>query len=291
MSLAIIINPVSGGGGDRGRERADRARAALAAAGTEGEIFLSERRGHARELAAAAVARGATVVASWGGDGTMNEVASAMVGTRASLALIPSGSGNGLARTLGVSLDPIRALIDACRATPRTIDAGRCGVDWFFSVAGVGLDEHVASAFDRAGNSRRGLITYVGLSMRALATYVPRHYTIDGQRTARPALLVTMANAREFGNGALIAPAARLDDGLLDLVVVQESSRLASILALPRLFTGGIGNVRGVSMRQTRRVVIEDERPIPYHLDGEPKAGRATLELSVHPSVLRVSVR
>lgn len=291
MSLAIIINPVSGGGGDRGRERAARARAALAAVGEAGEIFLSERRGHARELAAAAILRGATIVASWGGDGTMNEVASAVVGTSASLSIIPSGSGNGLARTLGVSLDPVRALHDACRATPRAIDAGRCGADWFFSLAGIGLDEHVAAAFDRAGNSRRGLITYVLMSAGALATYVPRRYTIDGTRTALPALLVTVANAREFGNGALIAPAARVDDGLLDLVVVEESSRLASVLALPRLFTGGIGSVRGVAMRQARNVVIEDEHPIPYHLDGEPQSGASRLELSVHPSVLRVSVR
>jgi diacylglycerol kinase (ATP) len=290
LPLAIIINPVSGGG-DRGRERAARAVAALASAGVEGEVFLSERRGHARALAVAAVARGASVVVSWGGDGTMNEVASALVGTSASLALIPSGSGNGLARTLNVSSDPVQAILDAHRATPLSIDAGRCGGDWFFSIAGVGLDAHVAAAFDRAGSARRGFATYLWMSALALATYTPRSYTVDGVRTASPALLIAVANARQFGNGALIAPLARLDDGLLDLVVVQERSRLGSLLALPRLFTGGIARARGVSTLQTARVVIEDDRPIPYHLDGEPRAGATRLEMVVHPSVLRVSVR
>lgn len=291
MPLAIIINPVSGGGGDRGRARAGRAQAALAAAGVEGEVFLSERRGHARSLAAAAVARGASVVVSWGGDGTMNEVASALVGTPASLALIPSGSGNGLARTLKVAADPARAILDAHRATPRAIDAGRCGHDWFFSIAGVGLDAYVAARFDRSGHSRRGFATYVRMSVHALATYTPRSYRVDGERTVHPALLVTVANAREFGNGALIAPGARLDDGLLDLVVVEERSRLRSLLALPRLFTGGIARASGVSTRRIERVVIEDDRPIPYHLDGEPKAAATRLEMVVHPSALRVSVR
>jgi len=289
--VVIIINPVSGGGRDQGRERAARARTALQAINQRPEIYISERRGHARELAAAAVARGATLVCAWGGDGTMNEVGSALVNTPAALALIPSGSGNGLARTLGVSLDPIRAMSDACRATPRAIDAGQCNDDWFFSVAGVGFDAYVAAGFERAGATRRGLFTYIRVAAWGLVGYVPRSYIVDGVRTGRPALLVTVANAAQFGNGAWIAPDARVDDGQLDLVIAEERSRFASLRAVPRLFTKTIGRAAGVSTRSVTHVTIEDDEPIPYHVDGEPRPGSRRLDMTVRPAVLRISVR
>src|SRR4051812_24367752 len=117
MFLALIINPISGGGrAGEGRVRAERAAAALTAHGLDGEIFVTERRGHGHDLARRAVARGAAMVVAWGGDGTVNEVASALVGTESALAIVPSGSGNGLARALGVSRDPTRAIGDACHA-------------------------------------------------------------------------------------------------------------------------------------------------------------------------------
>jgi diacylglycerol kinase family enzyme len=100
---------------------------------------------------------------------------------------------------------------------------------------------------------------------------------------------VTVANSCQFGNGALIAPEARVDDGFLDLVVVEERSRLSSILALPRLFSGSIGRVSGVSMRKVTRTVIEGETPVLYHLDGEPKPAAARLEVEVQPAVLRIA--
>lgn len=287
----MIINPVSGGGLHRGRERAAQAASALASVGLSADIVLTDRRGHARELAATAVARGVTLVCAWGGDGTMNEVASALVRSPASLGLIPAGSGNGLARTLGVAPDPTQAIVDACRATPQIIDAGQCEGEWFFSVAGIGFDAHVATGFDAAGLGRRGLSTYVRVAARSFLTYRARAYTIDGVRTARPALLVTVANSAQFGNGAWIAPHARVDDGHLDLVVVEERHRLASLWALPRLFTRTVDRVPGVSIRPVTRVVIEDGQPFPYHLDGEPKQPATRLTMEVRPGALRVSVR
>lgn len=291
MSCAVIINPVSGGGRHRGRERAARAASALASIGLSAEILLSERRGHARELAAGAVARGATLICAWGGDGTMNEVASAVVRSPAALGLIPAGSGNGLARTLGVARDPTQAIVEACRATPRPIDAGQCQNEWFFSVAGVGFDAHVAAGFDAAGLGRRGFATYLRVGAGAFLTYRARPYTVDGVPTARPALLVTVANSAQFGNGAWIAPHARVDDGRLDLVIVEERHRLASLWALPRLFTKTIDRVPGVSIRRVTRTVIENDRPFLYHLDGEPKLPATRLVMEIQPGALRVSVR
>jgi diacylglycerol kinase (ATP) len=292
MALAIIINPISGGGrpGD-GRIRAERAAAALLTHGLDGEIFVTERRGHGHDLAQRAAARGVALVVAWGGDGTVNEVASALVRTTTSLAIVPSGSGNGLARALGISRDPARAISEAAHAVPRTIDAGQCENRWFFSVAGIGFDAHVADCFDRSTTGRRGLSTYARITLRELIGYRPAAYRLDGQPTGRPALLVTVANSSQFGNGATIAPRARLDDGLLDVVVFEETSRLATMLSMPRLFTGGVERVRGVSSRQIERITIEAAHPMIYHLDGEPRQGGQRLDFAVAPAVLRVSVR
>jgi YegS/Rv2252/BmrU family lipid kinase len=291
LATAIIINPVSGGGAAGCVERMRQATDALSRTRIQAEVFVSERRGHARELAAGAVGRGADLVIAWGGDGTVHEVASALVGTPAALGIVPSGSGNGLARTLGVARRPAVAIAEAVGGTRRPIDAGVCNGEMFFSVAGVGFDAHVAAVFDRSRGGRRGLSTYVRVSMRELLTYEARHYTIDGVRTSRPALLLTAANSAQFGNGARIAPEARLDDGLLDLVTVEESSRLASVCAVPRLFTGGIARVKGVSIRRVRSVAIAGGPPLVYHLDGEPRRGDGLLDIAVRPGALMVSVR
>ena len=265
----------------------------LTSCGEDGEIFVTERKGHARELAAGAVARGARLVVAWGGDGTVNEVASALAFTRAALAIVPSGSGNGLARELGIARQPDRAILQAVAATPRPIDAGELGGRMFFSVAGVGFDAHVAACFDRDLGGRRGLVGYARITMRELFSYRAGDYRISGdvQRVARRAILVTLANSAQFGNGARIAPAARVDDGQLDLVVFEESSRMATVCGLPRLFTGGAGRLRGVSIQHVGAVTIESDSPMTFHVDGEPAAGPARIDARVLPGALLVSVR
>jgi diacylglycerol kinase family enzyme len=291
MSVAIIVNPLSGGSTPaNGRRRAELASAMLAGCGEEGGVFLTDRRGHAGELAAAAVRRGARLVIAWGGDGTVNEVGSALVFSPTALGIVPSGSGNGLARELRVDRRPDRAIAQALRAVPRLIDAGELGGRMFFSVAGLGFDAHVAACFDRDSGGRRGLSTYARLTLREMWGYEAGDYRVDGLDVRR-ALLLTIANSGQFGNGARIAPLARLDDGRLDLVIFEETSRLSAVLAIPRLFVGGFERVKGVSMRQIERASIAADRPMVYHVDGEPVQGGETLEARIHPSALRVAVR
>src|SRR6266446_5933231 len=232
MSVTIIINPISGGASpEQARARAQLASAAVDKHGDPAEVFVTEGRGHARELAKAAVRRGTRLVISWGGDGTLNEVASALAFQEdVPLGLVPAGSGNGFARELGVSVRPERAIADAIRAEPRAIDLGEVGDRLIVNVAGFGLDAHVAGEFDKRGG-RRGFAGYVAIAARALITYVPQTYTITSAedcRTSR-AVLVTVANSAQFGNGARIAPRALLDDGLLDLVVVEERARWRTV--------------------------------------------------------------
>jgi diacylglycerol kinase (ATP) len=291
MSVAIIVNPLSGGATPaKGRRRAEIAAEMLAQSGEDGDVFVTDRRGHARELAAAALKRGARLVIAWGGDGTVNEVGSSLVFGPASLGIVPSGSGNGLARELGVDRRPDRAIADSLRATPRLIDAGEIGGRMFFNIAGLGFDAHVAACFDRDSTGRRGLSTYARLTWREMWSYQTGNYRV-GETEVKRGLLVTIANSGQFGNGARIAPAARLDDGLLDLVVFEETSRLAAIATIPRLFVGGFDRVKGVSVRQIERLAIVGDRPIAFHVDGEPVEGGNTLEVCVHPLALRVAVR
>jgi diacylglycerol kinase family enzyme len=311
--VTVIINPVAGGRRpDAARKLAETASATLTAAGQDWEVLVTERRGHAGELARRARGRGARLVVAWGGDGTVNEVASELAFSDTPLAIVPSGSGNGLARELGVARQPRQALTEALTAAPRRIDAGELGGRLFFNVAGVGFDAHIASCFDRDA-IHRGLAQYLRISLRELLAYEPAIYRIrhngsaatrevvdhgnagnvrGGESTsARRALLVTLANSSQFGNGACIAPGACLDDGKLDLVVFEEVSRLATFRALPRLFTGHVTRARGFSVEQVVQATIEGEREMTFHVDGEPVADGTVLQARVHPAALLVRVR
>lgn len=286
--LSIIINPVSGGASRAvARARVEQATSYLASLAQQGEVHLTEHRGHAHALATAAVASGAERVIAWGGDGTVNEVASALVNTRVTLGIIPAGSGNGLARELRLPSASDAAIHRACTASARTIDAGTVDNRWFFSIAGIGFDAHVAAAFDRDGG-RRGLAGYVRMTARELLRYTSRSYSVDGAPPRR-ALLVTFANTTQFGNGARIAPRALLDDGLLDLVIFEERTRLSTILGLPRLFTGHVDRVHGVSMTKVAASVIRCDDAMLFHVDGEPCQGGTSLSIRVHRAALSVA--
>jgi len=289
-SVAIIINPIAGGA--RLSAAAENARLAQAIAdgfSVPAEVFVTERAGHARDLAKAAAGRGARLVMAWGGDGTINEVASALVGTDVALGIVPAGSGNGLARELGIDPRPRRAIADALQRTPRPIDVGEVEGRYFVNTAGVGFDAHVASRF--ASARRRGFLGYANITARALASYIPLSYriTIAGATREVRAILVTLANSAQFGNGALIAPGARVDDGELDLVVIEERSRFRTICGLPRLFNGTVSRITGCRITRLREVTIEADAPLTYHVDGEPVLGGATLRARVHPRALRVA--
>ena len=256
-------------------------------------MFVTERAGHARELTKAAVARGARLVMAWGGDGTINEVASALAFGEVPLGIVPAGSGNGLARQLGISSRPSEAIRHAISAEPRAIDVGEVADRMFVNLAGIGFDAHIASRFNEH-SGRRGLRTYARLSARALLSYVPANYTITpdgaGQAICVRAVIITIANSPEFGNGAIIAPGARIDDGLLDLVVMEERSRLRTIAQLPRLFQGTVDRAPGCSIRKIARATIECDQPMTFHVDGEPVAGGTSLRIRVHPGALYVAV-
>ncbi len=292
--VAVIINPISGTGGRLhvARDRAELAASLIAGRGYESQIFITERPGHGRELASAALAQGASLVLAWGGDGTVNEVGSALAFRDAALAIVPSGSGNGLARELRIPFDPVSAIDVALRGRERRIDAGELDGRLFFNVAGIGLDACVAHRFAADGLVHRGFRRYATITVRELFTYKPDYHTIvtDGRTVRARTLLIAIANARQYGNGALIAPEAQLDDGRLDVVVVPALSPLAALVQVPRMFSGRIATVPGVTMSSAVDIQVTSGQPVLYHVDGEPHTGAAVVAARPWPAALRVVV-
>lgn len=292
--VAVIINPISGTNGrlQLARDRAELAASLMAGRGLDGQVFITERPGHAHELASAALAQGASLVIAWGGDGTVNEVGSALAFRDATLGVIPSGSGNGLARELRIPFDPAGALDVALKGREIRIDAGELDRHLFFNVAGIGLDARVAHRFAANGLTRRGFRRYAAITAHELFTYTPDYHTIvtDGQTLRARTLLIAIANARQYGNGALIAPAARLDDGRLDVVVVAARSALAALMQVPRMFSGRIASVPGVTTSTAVDIQVTSGQPVLYHVDGEPYTGAAVVAARPWPAALRVAV-
>jgi len=295
MDVAIIINPISGTGGrpEVARRRAELAAAALDERRVDGEVYVTERPGHARDLTRAALGRGVRLVTAWGGDGTMNEVASVLAFTDASLAIVPSGSGNGLSRELKIPFDSAAAFqIALATGHDRLIDAGEIDGHLFFNIAGIGLDARVAHRFAAGGLVRRGFWRYLEITLQEVFAYAADDHTVvvDGVPEHVRALLIAIANGRQYGNDAIIAPCAKLDDGRLDVVTVAERSVLATLMQIPRVFSGTVDRVPGVRIRCGEQIEITSARPVVYHVDGEPFVGGASVRASIHPHALRVRV-
>jgi YegS/Rv2252/BmrU family lipid kinase len=291
MRAAVIINPIAGLRlpGDSPERRMALARRMLARHAIEGAVWVTERAGHARELASRAVADGCDLVVAWGGDGTVNEVAVTLIHSPAALGVVPAGSGNGLARGLGLAVRPADALEKALTGSAHAIDVGEFGGRRFFNVAGVGFDAAVAARFNRQGQVR-GLLAYVRSIAPRFLSYgaVPCLIEADGERIAHSVLLVTIANCREFGGHAVIAPLARPDDGLLDLVVIPDRSPVDRLSLVPHVFAGTLDRAAGVLMRRVTSVRIVFERPQACHVDGEPHDGAAVVEARILPGALAV---
>jgi diacylglycerol kinase (ATP) len=292
MSVAIIINPIAGGRRGPVGARVDLARRVAEECGERADVAVTEGRGHARVLARAARSNGAGTIVAWGGDGTVNEVACETAFTDVAVGIVPAGSGNGLARALGLRTKASAALRTALTGRMRSIDVGEISDRLFVNLAGIGFDAHVAGQFNAPGNRMRGARGYVFHTARALLRYRPRRYelAIGGSRTSVRALFIVIANGREFGNRMLIAPGARVDDGALEVVVVEERSRAGTICRVPWLLCRSIHRAPVWSSRPASHVAVSCDEPMVFHVDGETVQGGAVLEARVHPGVLSVRV-
>lgn len=294
MKVAAIINPISGAGADA--RVAERRRALIAEAfdrrGLHGTIHFTERAGHARDLARTALTDRMDLVIVWGGDGTVNEIGTALMGTTTPLGLIPAGSGNGLAAALSCSSDPRTAIDRALDGTSRPIDAGMLGNRPFFNIAGIGVDARIAALFNTRERGSRGRWPYVLIGIREGCRYVSRDYELELDGDTRPvrALLIAFANGGEYGNGIKLCARAELDDGLLDAMVVEERSVLARFWHARHLAKGTPHRAPRVTLRQIHRAVVRSSGPIEYHVDGEPGVADDGIEIGIRPRALWVRV-
>lgn len=252
------------------------------------DIRILRGRGDAETQAARAVAEGVDVVVGVGGDGTLHEIGNALVGTGTALGLLPFGSGNAFARALGVPMVPHRAVRGLVGGRPVALDVGEVGGRVFLSTAGMGLDAAVGHEFEKS--PIRGGIPYFGIAAMEFFQYRPVEARVEvgGEcRTLKP-LLLTVANTNQFGMGAVIAPKARPDDGLLDVCLISEVSVLEALIHTPKLFLGEIDQAPHVEIFQTTEVRVALEREVPAHLDGEPHDLPRDVVFRVRPRALHV---
>ena len=295
MNVVAIVNPLSGAGADP--DTAARRVALLedrfASDGVNGSVHLTERRHHATELARDAIAGGAGMVIAWGGDGTINEVASVVAGSGRAMGVIPAGSGNGFARELGLPADPHAALDVILRGRDTLIDVGELGGRSFFNIAGIGVDAVIAEKFNQRALGRRGMGPYVAIGLREAFLYRAARYRIvlDGEDVHSSALLIAFANGREYGNGIRLAPHARLDDGKLEAVVVEDRHPIARLWGGRHLFRGTTHLAPRITLRSIQQAEIYADAPIHYHLDGETGVADRHVSVRIHPARLRMRVR
>jgi YegS/Rv2252/BmrU family lipid kinase len=285
--ICFIVNPLAGS-----RDRTQTIRGLIEEiikpAGIEYTIDWINGQGDGLRLAAAAVARGFAIVAAVGGDGTVNEVGQALVGKSAALAVIPAGSGNGLARNLRVPLNLPDAIGQLVAPRIIQIDAGVINGRYFFSVAGLGLDAEISKRFEQHGS--RGTLSYFLAGIKLYFNYKPSalHIHHEGRVLSFSPLVLSIANGSQYGSGAIIAPRAQVDDGKLDVCVIDRLSAWTAVRNLRRLFNGTIEQMPGYRSFQTRSLRIERSAPGLIHVDGDPQQADAVLQVDVLPENLRV---
>lgn len=284
--VRLIINPISGTRSKTGLDR--MVIDALGPLGREVEVAYTKGHGDATRLALSAVEKGCETVLAAGGDGTINETAAALCGTGIVLGIIPCGSGNGLARHLGIPVDIKESLKIIIENHAMDIDYATVNDKKFFCTCGVGFDAAVSEAFAR--KKTRGKLTYIQSTFQTYANYEPEHYTIiaNGKTLTEKAFLVAVCNASQYGNNAYIAPSASINDGLLDVTIIHAGNALSTALVGVDMLTGMIERNMLIQTFRTDNIIIEREHRGPSHVDGEPMEMDRSLRVCCHHNGLRV---
>lgn len=286
--VVFILNPIAG----THQKKGIIADIKLLFSEGEYQICVTERCGHAYEIARNKISEGFTRIVAVGGDGTVNEVASALVGSNCRLGIIPSGSGNGLARHLRIPFYTPDALAVIKNSKTRNIDAGFVNDRFFFCTCGTGFDASVGKMFAR--DSRRGMLSYVRATIHRYINYSPKSYilTIDRKKIKLDAFLITFANSGQFGNNAYIAPNALIDDGMLDLCILRPFPKTSTITLGLRLFFKNIDQSPYLEVMRIKKASLKrkGKKKVTLHIDGEPLTFQKKLKIKVVPKAVKVMV-
>jgi len=285
MNYSFIINPNSGSN----RKKNIINKILQKYPSKEISVKITEYPGHASEIAKQELHKNTQNIIAVGGDGTVNEIASQLVGSKVNFGIVPMGSGNGFARSMLIPLKPHHALETIFKNNTKQIDVGKVNDKFFCAVAGVGIDANIAYRFQQS--KKRGPVPYFIAGFKEFFKYpYSEFYIKDGDKELqyRP-LTITIANANQFGNGAKIAPLADLQDGLLDICIVQKMSLLKSINAASKMFKGNISQIASYSTFTSDRIEISSKNTeINYHVDGEPFKTNDKLIFEIVPKSLNV---
>lgn len=225
-----------------------------------------------------------------GGDGTINSVAKNLVGTDITMGIIPLGSGNGLARSLGISMDAKEAISQIVEGKRTRIDYGTIDKFAFFCTSGVGFDAHIGNLF--AHSKTRGLKSYVKIIVREIMSYRSKEYVIkmNGEELKRKAYLITIANAGQYGNDFYIAPKANMRDGKFHVVVLRPFGFFGAFGLLQKVLRGKAHESRYIETFVSDRLTIERSTRDAVHFDGEPEFLGEKIEFVCHPQQLNVII-
>ena len=249
--------------------------------------------GHASALASRAKDSRTDIVVAVGGDGTVNEVARSIVGSDTALGIIPCGSGNGLARHLMLPLDLRRAIRLINRCEIHTLDYGLINDNPFFCTCGMGFDAFISMKFAEAG--RRGLATYVEKVLAEGLRYKPQTYSIefpDATDDIPPfkAVLVSCANASQYGNNAYIAPQASMRDGLLDVIIMEPFDLIEAPQVIMEMMNKTLDTCPKIRTFKTNEIIVHRQKADYIHYDGDPLMTGADVHIRLINQGIRVIV-
>ena len=280
----FIYNPISGNYSKKKKE------ALLQKIGTNPNNIIFETNNKDEEYAVTqkAIQLGAKKIIAIGGDGTINKVATALIKTDIPLGIIPMGSGNGLARHLGIPMDPSEALNKALTGHKIIIDA--CAIDnnLFFCTAGIGFDAMVAETFDN--RKKRGIINYIIAVIISLFKYEPIDIELESGKKEK-IFLMTFANANQYGNNAYISPHSNIQDAQFEIIKIKNNNPINLLLISLRLFLKKIHKSKAVEIIPSNKTTIKYVAGGPLHIDGESiKTKNANLQVDILPAALNVIV-
>ena len=287
--IAFIINPYSGTG--KKEDLPDLIRRGLDVRVSEPVIVFTEYRGHGTLLAKEFMEKGFQIVVAVGGDGTVNEVAQSLVHTNTSLGIIPIGSGNGLARHLGIPMVTRKAIEQLNHSEPIFMDYGLVNGKPFFCTCGTGFDAYVSTEF--AKSKKRGIMSYIEKIITGYFSYKSQNYHLIGNGidlTAK-AFVLTFANASQWGNNAYIAPQASVQDGELDISIMSNFPIIAIPTLALQLFAKTIDKDLFMTTLRAEEITLLREESGPFHYDGEPYEEGKEIHLKTIADGLKVLVK
>jgi diacylglycerol kinase (ATP) len=291
MRTLIIANPLVGIDKEK-RKIIEAIASHIKKKGGSSDITYILKPGLGKKHSSRAVLEGYDAVFAAGGDGTVNDVASGLIGQKVPLGIIPLGTGNGLARGLGIPFDTdsLIRIFDANKTI--SIDTGKIASHIFVSTAGIGFDANIAQDFNREKRAKRRVLDYFVLAVKNYFTKPAEKVIlqIDGNEITRKIFALTISNTPQYGAGAVIAPQANPANGRLIAVIIPKLSIFKAPGAIKKLFDGSVRDMKELEYHEFKSLRIQREKPGIFHVDGEVFSGDSTLQVTVHPVSLKVFV-